>query len=169
MLLYHAVLGLLAEHPSYGSHLKTSFARAIGPQWGELNIGHLHQILDWLVRDRLVTRKVVQRDRPDKAVYALTELQLQHRDQPLVALLVQASLLHTEANLAVVERVAGDADRIADAAAQLLPEALPRHPPRPRPRRLPDRHNRQRGPATVQRYGPGDMKAPRVAAPQVAA
>jgi DNA-binding PadR family transcriptional regulator len=182
MPLHHAVLGLLAEQPGYGYQLKASFERAIGPQWGELNIGHLYQILDRLVRDELVTReKVTQRDRPDKAVYALTaagreeldrwvaepvarpggyrdefflkllvasrlgpdrlrqvtrtqraaylvelrsltELQLQHRDQPLVALLVEAALLHTQANLAGVVRAADDADRIAGAAARLLPD-----------------------------------------------
>lgn len=199
MPLHHAVLGLLAEQPSYGYQLKASFERAIGPQWGELNIGHLYQVLDRLVRDGLVTRELVaQRDRPDKAVYgltaagrqeldrwvadpvarpggyrdefflkllvasrlgpdrlrevirsqraayllelrALTELQLEHRDRPLVALLVEAALLHTRANLQVVERAADDADRIAGAAAAHLTPApsaapapaaeAPPHPP----------------------------------------
>jgi DNA-binding PadR family transcriptional regulator len=73
MPIHHAVLGLLAGGPSYGYELKASFEEAIGPQWGELNIGHLYQVLDRLVRDRLVTRRnVVQRDRPDKVVYRLT-------------------------------------------------------------------------------------------------
>jgi DNA-binding PadR family transcriptional regulator len=195
MPLHHAVLGLLAEQPSYGYQLKASFERAIGPQWGELNIGHLYQILDRLVRDQLVTRETIsQRDRPDKAVYALTEagrreldrwvadpvarpggyrdefflkllvasrlgpdrlremtrsqraaylvelrslteLQLRHRDQPLVALLVEAALLHTRANLAVVERAADDADRIAGAAARLIPDASAAPPTEARPPR----------------------------------
>jgi DNA-binding PadR family transcriptional regulator len=176
MPLQHAVLGLLAKRASYGYELKASFERAIGPQWGELNIGHLYQILDRLVRDGLVTREVVsQRERPDKTVYrlteaggdelarwistpatrqggyrdefflkplvtsalgagqlrsiartqreayllelrSLTELQLQHRDQPLVALLIEAALLHTRANLQVVERAGDDAERLAAAA-----------------------------------------------------
>jgi DNA-binding PadR family transcriptional regulator len=193
MPLHHAVLGLLAEGPSYGYQLKTSFERAIGPQWGELNIGHLYQVLDRLVRDELVTRETVaQRDRPDKAVYglteagrqeldrwvadpvarpggyrdefflkllvasrlgpdrlrevtgvqrasyllelrSLTELQRQHRDQPLVALLVEAAVLHTRANLAIVERAADDAVGIAGAAAQLIPDASPAPPAEDRP------------------------------------
>jgi DNA-binding PadR family transcriptional regulator len=72
--IQHAVLGLLAEGPSYGYELKASFEEAIGPQWGELNIGHMYQVLDRLVRDGLVTgRQVAQRDRPDKVVYRLTK------------------------------------------------------------------------------------------------
>jgi len=70
--IHHAVLGILAGGPSYGYELKTSFEQAIGPQWGELNIGHLYQVLDRLVRDGLVTRRdVAQRNRPDKVVYRL--------------------------------------------------------------------------------------------------
>jgi DNA-binding PadR family transcriptional regulator len=73
MPIHHAVLGLLAEGPSYGYELKASFEEAIGPQWGELNIGHLYQVLDRLIRDGLVTRReMAQRDRPDKVVYRLT-------------------------------------------------------------------------------------------------
>src|SRR6266540_5679245 len=67
-------MGLLAEGPSYGYELKSSFEEAIGPQWGELNIGHLYQVLDRLMRDRLVSRREVpQADRPDKLVYRLTK------------------------------------------------------------------------------------------------
>jgi DNA-binding PadR family transcriptional regulator len=221
MPLHHAVLGLLAEQPSYGYQLKASFERAIGPQWGELNIGHLYQILDRLVRDELVTReRVAQRDRPDKAVYALTaagrreldrwvaepvarpggyrdefflkllvasrlgpdrlrqvtrtqraayllelrsltELQLQHRHQPLVALLVEAALLHTRANLAVVERAADDADRIAGAAARLLPDG-PAEPstqdPPPATARTGDA-TRRRGPDDGSDVGPRRAQA----------
>jgi DNA-binding PadR family transcriptional regulator len=74
MPISHAVLGLLAKGPSYGYELKTSFEEAIGPQWGELNIGHLYQVLERLMRDRLVSRREVpQADRPDKLVYRLTK------------------------------------------------------------------------------------------------
>src|SRR6266508_2428323 len=70
MPIHHAVLGLLAEGPSYGYELKGSFEEAIGPQWGELNIGHLYQVLDRLMRDGFVTKRVVaQTDRPDRMVY----------------------------------------------------------------------------------------------------
>ncbi|MFC4534558.1 PadR family transcriptional regulator [Sphaerisporangium dianthi] len=73
MPLSHAVLALLAEGPSHGYELKGRFEAAIGPQWGGLNIGHLYQILDRLVRDGHVTRShVAQNDRPDKTLYELT-------------------------------------------------------------------------------------------------
>jgi len=173
MPIQHAVLGLLARGPSYGYELKASFERAIGPQWGELNIGHLYQILDRLVREGQVTRTVVsQRVRPDKNVYSMTQtgrealaswleqpfvrqggyrddfflklfvaaelgpealhrvatiqresylvelaslgrLRLAHRDEPLVSLLIEAALLHTEANLRIVELADDRAERLA--------------------------------------------------------
>lgn len=73
MPIQHAVLALLAGGPSHGYELKSSFEESVGPQWGELNIGHLYQVLERLVRDELVTRKQVsQDDRPDKTVYRLT-------------------------------------------------------------------------------------------------
>lgn len=73
MALQHAVLGLLAEGPSHGYELKAHFEASIGPQWGELNIGHLYQILERLERDGLVTgRAIHQGDRPNKVVYRLT-------------------------------------------------------------------------------------------------
>jgi DNA-binding PadR family transcriptional regulator len=71
--IHHAVLALLAEGTSYGYELKARFEESVGPQWGELNIGHLYQVLDRLERDRLVTKRVVpQQDRPDRVVYRLT-------------------------------------------------------------------------------------------------
>lgn len=73
MPIHHAVLALLAEGTSYGYELKSRFEESVGPQWGELNIGHLYQVLDRLERDRLVTKRVVpQQDRPDRVVYRLT-------------------------------------------------------------------------------------------------
>lgn len=176
MPLQHAVLALLTEGPSYGYELKATFQEAIGPQWGELNIGHLYQILDRLVRDGLVTGEVVpQADRPNKTVYrltdggrdeldewlsrpftrqagyrddfflklfaaarlgvdelrgvvrrqqvshlaelrALTALREGHRDDPLVGLLIEAAVLHTQANLRVVEAAGERAEEIAAAA-----------------------------------------------------
>ncbi|MET7338197.1 PadR family transcriptional regulator [Nonomuraea sp. NPDC005650] len=74
MPLSHAVLALLSEGASHGYELKTRFEAAVGPQWGGLNIGHLYQILDRLVRDGHVVRShVTQSDRPDKTLYRLTE------------------------------------------------------------------------------------------------
>ena len=163
MPIQHAVLALLVEGESYGYELRSQFKDAVGPQWGELNIGHLYQVLDRLVRDGLVTRRAVsQADRPDKLVYRLTaagrdelnqwlasphvrqggyrddfflklvaasrlgssqlestlktqrqaylnelatlaELRRKHESEPLVALLIEAAVLHTQANLRVVE------------------------------------------------------------------
>jgi DNA-binding PadR family transcriptional regulator len=163
MPIQHAVLALLAQGDSYGYELRVQFKESVGPQWGELNIGHLYQVLDRLVRDGLVTRRAVtQSERPDKQMYRLTksgrielehwlkapyvrqggyrddfflklfsasrlgadalaltlrvqrqaylnelaslaELRRAHRDEPVVALLIEAAILHTEANLRVVE------------------------------------------------------------------
>jgi DNA-binding PadR family transcriptional regulator len=163
MPIQHAVLALLAQGESYGYELRAQFKESVGPQWGELNIGHLYQVLDRLVRDGLVTRReVTQSERPDKQVYrltapgrveleqwletpyvrqggyrddfflklfsasrlgadalattlriqrqaylnelaSLTELRRRHRDEPVVALLLEAAILHTEANLRIVE------------------------------------------------------------------
>src|SRR5438105_2719005 len=73
MPIQHAVLALLHDRPAYGYELKSAFERDIGPQWGELNIGHLYQVLQRLVRDGHVTKRAVpQSDRPDKIVYRLT-------------------------------------------------------------------------------------------------
>src|ERR671934_495618 len=74
MPIHHAVLALLAGQTSHGYDLKAAFEEAIGPQWGELNIGHLYQVLDRLVRDGLVTRRTVaQSNRPDRIDYRLTD------------------------------------------------------------------------------------------------
>ncbi|MFJ6708866.1 MULTISPECIES: PadR family transcriptional regulator [unclassified Streptomyces] len=74
MPIHHAVLALLTQRPNHGYELKARFEEAIGPQWGGLNIGHLYQILERLVRDGYVSRsQVTQTDRPDKNLYTLTE------------------------------------------------------------------------------------------------
>lgn len=73
MPIHHAVLALLADQPGYGYELKSRFEKAVGPQFGALNIGHVYQILERLERDGMVTRRLVhQSDKPDKAVYRLT-------------------------------------------------------------------------------------------------
>jgi DNA-binding PadR family transcriptional regulator len=169
--IHHAVLALLARNPSHGYELKAAFEEAIGPQWGELNIGHLYQVLDRLVRDGLVTRRTVpQSNRPDRIDYRLTdegraeldrwletpfvrsggyrddfflkllaasrlgkdelervlrvqreayinelaalgEIRQRHKEEPLVALLVEAACAHTAANLRIVDQ----AEEIAEA------------------------------------------------------
>jgi DNA-binding PadR family transcriptional regulator len=184
--IHHAVLGLLEDGPSYGYELKANLESAIGPQFGELNIGHIYQVLDRLVRDGLVSgREVAQRDRPDKVVYrstkagklelerwleepsvrragyrddfflklfvasrsdaervrdvvrvqreallaelsVLTALKRKHRDEPLVALLIEAASLHTSASLKVADLADGRAEEIAAAAGLLSHEVPPR-------------------------------------------
>lgn len=181
MAIQHAVLALLSKGPSHGYELKGSFEESVGPQWGELNIGHLYQVLDRLVRDELVTKRVVpQADRPDKTVYRLTKrgraeldrwlrapfvrrsgyrddfflkifaasrmggdrlaeviriqreaylselaslghLRLRHREEPLVHLLIEAAVLHTEANLRVVELVEARQPQIVPRGSRVLP------------------------------------------------
>jgi len=180
MPIQHAVLALLAEEDSYGYELRAEFERAVGPQWGELNIGHLYQVLDRLVRDGLVTRREVAQPRlPDRVVYRITrggraeleqwletpfvrqsgyrddfflkllaasrlgrrelegvlrtqraaylgelsalgKLRAEHGDAPLVELLIDAAVAHTEANLRTLER------------AEERAEALAANPPRRR-------------------------------------
>lgn len=164
MPIQHAVLSLLTGGPSYGYELRAAFEKAVGPQWGGLNIGHLYQVLERLSRDGQVSSTTVpQQDRPDRRVYQLTEagrtelkqwlgqpaersgghrddlvlklmaasregescvrgvisrqrqhelgrlkgldqLAREHREEPTVALLVQAAILHTRADLALLDQ-----------------------------------------------------------------
>jgi DNA-binding PadR family transcriptional regulator len=173
--IHHAVLAILAGGPSHGYELKATFEEAIGPQWGELNIGHLYQVLDRLVRDGLVTRRPVpQRGRPNRIDYRLTKagrreleewlkapfvsqggyrdelflkifasarvggeqlrqtirvqrqaymselsalgkLRKQHRNEPLVSLLIEAAVLHTGANVRVLDAAEERIDQLASA------------------------------------------------------
>jgi DNA-binding PadR family transcriptional regulator len=74
MPIQHAVLSLLIDGPSYGYELKSAFETAVGPQWGTLNIGHLYQILDRLLRDELVrAERHAQQVKPDRVVYSITD------------------------------------------------------------------------------------------------
>jgi len=74
MALQHAVLALLAEGPGHGYELKAAFDKSVGPHRGALNIGHLYQVLDRLLRDGLATsHRVAQDSRPDRTVYEITD------------------------------------------------------------------------------------------------
>lgn len=74
MPIQHAVLALLADEESHGYELHEQFEQAVGPQWGNLSIGHLYQVLDRLAREGLVARRGVrQATRPDRIVYRLTD------------------------------------------------------------------------------------------------
>jgi DNA-binding PadR family transcriptional regulator len=86
MPLQHAILALLVESESYGYELRSEFESSIGPQWGGLNVGHLYQVLERLVRDGLVTKRPIeQRTRPDKIMYRLTRRGREELDQWLKA------------------------------------------------------------------------------------
>jgi F420-0:gamma-glutamyl ligase len=53
--------------------------------------------------DTLAVTLRIQRKAYRDELAALAELRRSHRDEPLIALLVEAAILHTEANLRVVE------------------------------------------------------------------
>lgn len=182
MPLHHAVLALLTRRPNHGYELKARFEEAVGPQWGGLNIGHLYQILERLVRDGYVSRsQVTQTDRPDKNLYTLTEageaelrswattawvrvggfrdelfLKLlgavalgpqalttliesqrqtylselaglarqrrAHADEPLVAVLIDAAIAHTKADLGLLDSAAQHLGPLATAQSAHAPE-----------------------------------------------
>jgi DNA-binding PadR family transcriptional regulator len=173
MPIQHAVLAMLARGESHGYELRSQFEQAIGPQWGELSISHLYQVLNRLVRAGHVTqRRVRQRDRPDRLVYSLTDrgraeledwlakpfirqsgyrdefflklfaasrigrealddvlatqrkayaeelralgvLRGRHRSDPLVRLLIEAAVYHTEANLRVLDKAAEESSELS--------------------------------------------------------
>src|SRR5438552_10980619 len=145
MPIQHAVLALLSRGGSHGYEIKSSFEQSVGPQWGELNIGHLYQVLDRLVRGGLVTRQhVAQATRPDKTVYQLTDEGQRELDRWLAAPFVRqagyrddfflklfaASRLgagHLERVLAVQrEAYLGELDSLADLRARHDGEPLVR-------------------------------------------
>lgn len=185
MPIQHAVLALLADRPSYGYELRTEFKDAVGPQWGDLNIGHLYQVLERLVRDGFVKRKVVpQTRRPDRNVFSITKpgreeldrwlttpfvrqagyrddfflklvaaarlgcerlasvtaiqrqayleelstlgrLRTDNRGNPVVRLLIDAAVFHTQANLRVLDRAEGMQNELVTAAKSAGREAEP--------------------------------------------
>jgi DNA-binding PadR family transcriptional regulator len=73
MPLHHAVLALLAVKPAHGYELRGRFERAVGDQWGGINIGHLYQILNRLARDGLIkSERQPQPVKPDRLVHRIT-------------------------------------------------------------------------------------------------
>jgi DNA-binding PadR family transcriptional regulator len=73
--IHHALLSLLDHDESYGYELRAELERSAGPQWGQLNIGHVYQLLERLKRDQLVTivRSEPQPRRTERVIYAITE------------------------------------------------------------------------------------------------
>jgi DNA-binding PadR family transcriptional regulator len=73
MPIQQAVLALLADRPSHGYELHAAFERAVGPQWGTLNVGQLYQVLSRLAADGLITStREPQPNRPDRLIHTLT-------------------------------------------------------------------------------------------------
>ena len=52
---------------------------------------------------------------------ALSGLRSEHRDDPLVSLLIEAAILHTEANLKVLDRAETSAAKLAPRRAEARP------------------------------------------------
>ena len=75
MPIHHALLSLLDRGESYGYELRAELERSVGPQWGQLNIGHVYQLLERLKRDELITivRSEPQPRRTERVIYAITE------------------------------------------------------------------------------------------------
>lgn len=75
MPIHHALLSLLDRGESYGYELRAELERSVGPQWGQLNIGHVYQLLERLKRDELITvvRSEPQPRRTERVIYAITD------------------------------------------------------------------------------------------------
>jgi len=75
MPIHHALLSLLDRGESYGYELRAELERSVGPQWGQLNIGHVYQLLERLKRDQLiaVVRSEPQPRRTERVIYAITD------------------------------------------------------------------------------------------------
>ena len=75
MAIHHALLSLLDNGDSYGYELRAEFERTVGPQWGQLNIGHVYQLLERLQREGLieVVRCEPQPRRTERVIYAITD------------------------------------------------------------------------------------------------
>jgi DNA-binding PadR family transcriptional regulator len=75
MAAHHAILSLLDRGQSYGYELRAEVERSVGPQWGQLNIGHVYQLLERLKRDGMieVARVEPQPRRTERVIYAITD------------------------------------------------------------------------------------------------
>ncbi len=75
MAIHHALLSLLDQDESYGYELRAELERSVGPQWGQLNIGHVYQLLERLKRDGMVeiVRCEPQPRRTERVIYAITD------------------------------------------------------------------------------------------------
>ena len=75
MSVKYGLLALLAEEPTHGYQLKTSFERRTGGSW-ELNIGQVYTTLKRLERDGLVETAGTGNDRNDYRITVAGRIQL---------------------------------------------------------------------------------------------
>ncbi len=75
MAIHHAILSLLDQDESYGYELRAELERSVGPQWGQLNIGHVYQLLERLKRDAMIeiARREPQPRHTERVIYAITD------------------------------------------------------------------------------------------------
>ena len=75
MSIKYGLLALLAEAPTHGYQLKTTFERRTGGSW-ELNIGQVYTTLQRLERDGLVETAETGDDRTDYRITSIGRTQL---------------------------------------------------------------------------------------------
>lgn len=74
MPISHGVLAALANGPDYGYRLGARLSSGLGADWGDINMGHLYQVLDRLRRDGFVTTEQVRQvARPDRRIFTITD------------------------------------------------------------------------------------------------
>lgn len=78
MAVKHLFLALLSHQGMHGYELKNAFELLAAEQW-PLNFGQVYQTLSRLERDGFIeSREVIQEEKPDKKVYYITDLGIDH-------------------------------------------------------------------------------------------
>jgi hypothetical protein len=75
--------------------------------------------------DAIAEVVAVQREAYLGELAALGELRKQHRADPLVSLLIEAAILHTKADLRVIELAEGAAEKLASRIAEPVAQERP--------------------------------------------
>src|SRR6478736_1353869 len=102
MPIHHAVLALLEEGDSYGYELRAQFRQMVGRQGGYRDDFFLKlAAASRLGRNQLKSVLRTQREAYLAELAALAQLRSRHDEEPLISLLVEAAILHMEANLRV--------------------------------------------------------------------
>src|ERR671939_86441 len=108
MPIQHAVLALLADGPGHGYELKAELETWLNSPFVRRGGYRDDFFLKLFAASRLGSDRVDQVLRVQREAYlgelaSLSRLRQGHREEPLVDLLIEAAILHTEANLRVVE------------------------------------------------------------------